>query len=371
MSTAAGERTLASAVTIDDLEVLARATLTPMAYDYYRSGADEEHTLRRNRDAWAEYELWYRALVDVVSPELRTEVLGTDVRSPILIAPTAYHRLAHAEGERATAQAAAEAGSLYVASTLATTTLEDIAAAAPGAPRWFQLYVHKDRAFTEHLVARAKAAGYGAIAVTCDTPVLGRRCADVRNGFALPNDLTLANLAEAIPEDLRGGERSELARFVASRHDAAFTWNDIPRLVDVAAPVPVVVKGIVRGDDAKRALDAGARAIWVSNHGGRQLDLAPSTADALVEVREAVGTRAEVYVDGGVRSGTHALVALGLGADAVFVGRPVLWGLAAGGRDGVLRALSILESELVRSMQLAGCDTLASTRDGLVRRRRR
>ncbi|MBS2014495.1 MAG: alpha-hydroxy-acid oxidizing protein [Deltaproteobacteria bacterium] len=360
----------ASLVTVDDFEAAAREVLTPMAYDYYRSGADEEHTLRRNREGWTRFELWFRALVDVAEPRIATTVLGAELASPIAIAPTAYHLLAHEEGERATARAAAQLGALYVASTLATTTLEDVAAAAPAGLRWFQLYVHKDRDFTARLVARAKAAGYRAIAVTCDTPVLGRRCADVRNGFALPEGMTLANLVEAIPADLRNGEGSELARFVASRHDPCFTWKDLAWLSEIAAPMPIVVKGIARGDDAKRALDAGAAAIWVSNHGGRQLDLAPSTADSLVDVCGAVGDRAEVYVDGGIRSGTHALVALGLGARAVFVGRPVLWGLASGGAGGVVRVLSLLRDELVRAMQLAGAANLGAARDGLVRRAR-
>lgn len=353
-------------VTVDDFETAARARLTAMAYDYYRSGADEEHTLRRNRDRWSTFALRYRVLTDVSAPRVETRVLGTDLATPILVAPTAYHLLADPGGERATARAAAAAGSLYVASTLATTTLEDVASAAPSAPRWFQLYVHKDRAFTASLVDRAKAAGYRAIAVTCDTPVLGRRCADVRNGFALPEGLSMANLTTVIPPDLRGGSGSELARFVASRHDASFSWKDIDALAAACAPLPLVLKGIARGDDARRALDHGAQAVWVSNHGGRQLDLAPATADALVEVASAVGDRAEVYVDGGIRSGTHALVALGLGARAVFVGRPVLWGLATSGAEGVERVLALLRDELVRAMQLAGCPDLASARDDLV-----
>jgi len=356
-----------SRVTVDDFEALARERLSPMAYDYFRSGADEEHTLRRNRDAFARYALWYRTLVDVGAPALGTTVLGTPVATPILVAPTAYHALAHEDGERATARAAATCGTIYCASTLATTSLEEVAAAAPDAPRWFQLYVHKDRAFTARLLERARAAGYRAIAVTADTPVLGRRCADVRNGFALPEGLVMANLVEALPPDLRQGAGSELARFVASRHDASFTWRDLEGIAEAAAPLPVVVKGIVRADDAVRALDHGARAVWVSNHGGRQLDLAPATIDALAEVVAAVGPRAEVYVDGGVRSGTHALVALGLGARAVFVGRPVLWGLAAGGQPGVEEVLTLLGSELVRAMQLAGCGDLGAI-PGVVRR---
>lgn len=357
-------------VTIDDFEAAARAVLSPMAYDYYRSGADEEHTLRRNREAFASYEIWYRTLVDVACPRVATTVLGSDVSCPILVAPTAYHRLAHVDGEPATARAAARAGSLYVASTLATTTLEDVAAAAPDAPRWFQLYVQKDREFTGELVSRAKAAGYRAIVVTADTPVLGRRCADVRNRFALPEGLTMANLVSILPPDLRAGAGSELARFVASRHDAAFTWDDLDAVAAMASPLPVVVKGIVHPDDARLALDHGARAVWVSNHGGRQLDLAPATLDALVPVRAAIGDRAEIYVDGGVRSGTHAFLALALGARAVFVGRPVLWGLASGGQAGVARVLDLLREELVRTMQLAGCADLDVVRSCHVTRTR-
>jgi 4-hydroxymandelate oxidase len=354
-------------VTIDDWEALAKARLSAMAYDYYRSGADDEHTLRRNREAYARYELWYRTLVDVSEPAIATSVLGTEVATPILVAPTAYHRLADPIGECATARAAAACGSLYCASTLATTLLEDVAAAAPGAPQWFQLYVHNDRAFTASLIERAKNAGYRAIAVTVDTPVLGRRCADVRNAFALPEGLVMSNLVPILPPDLGEGAGSELARFVASRHDARFTWPDLDWVANLAAPLPVVVKGIARPDDALRALDHGAKAIWISNHGGRQLDYAPATIDVLPEVVRAVGGRAEVYVDGGIRSGTQALIALGLGARAVFVGRPVLWGLAADGEEGVASVLRLLTSELVRAMQLAGCGSLEATRDDLVR----
>jgi 4-hydroxymandelate oxidase len=360
---------IASLVTVDDYESVARERLSPMAYDYYRSGADEEHTLRRNRDAFARYEIWYRTLVDVSAPHLATTVLGAPVAFPILVAPTAYHRLACPEGERATARGTAGVDTLYCASTLATTTLEDVASVAPTAPRWFQLYVHKDREFTARLIQRAKAAGYRAIVVTADTPVLGRRCADVRNEFCLPEGMLMENLVDALPPDLRDGSGSELARFVASRHDPSFVWSDLDVIAQQAAPLPVVVKGIARPDDALRALDHGARAVWVSNHGGRQLDLAPATIDVLADVVRVVGDRSEVYVDGGIRSGTHALIALGLGARAVFVGRPILWGLAAAGAEGVAGVLGLLRDELVRAMQLAGCPDVEAARDDLVRRR--
>ncbi|MFO0668884.1 MAG: alpha-hydroxy acid oxidase [Polyangiaceae bacterium] len=357
-------------VTVDDWEAHARATLTPMAYDYFRSGADEEHTLRRNRDAFTAFAIWHRTLVDVTEPRVGVEVLGTRLATPILVAPTAYHRMAHEGGERASIAGTADAGSLFVASTLATTRLEDVASAAPAAPKWFQLYVHRDRAFTERLIDRAKAAGYAALAVTLDTPVLGRRIADVKNGFGLPPGLTMENLVESMPDEIKNGTGSELARYVAARHDPSFTERDLEWLVRRAAPLPVVVKGVVRGDDARRALSAGARAIWVSNHGGRQLDLGPATIEALPEVRAAVGPSAEVYVDGGIRSGTHALIALALGANAVFVGRPIVWALTVGGRDGVRTMLDNLTAELVRAMRLAGARDLEALRTGdLVRKR--
>ncbi len=358
-------------VTVDDWEGAARECLAPDAYDYFRSGADEEHTLRRNREAYEGLAIWYRTLVDVTSPRTDTSVLGTRVATPILVAPTAYHRLAHESGELASAGGTADAGSLFVASTLATTKLEDIAAVEPASPKWFQLYVHRDRVFTERLVERARAAGYRAIVVTADTPVLGRRVADVKNAFCLPAHLSMENLIESMPAEIRCGSGSELARYVAARHDAAFTERDLEWLVRCAAPLPIVVKGIVRGDDAVRVRAAGASAIWVSNHGGRQLDFAPATIDALPEVCAAVGNDTEVYVDGGVRSGTQALMALALGARAVFVGRPVLWGLSHAGREGVRTILELLHAELVRAMRLAGCADLASLRDDVVRARRR
>lgn len=359
-------------VTIDDYEAVARERLSKTAYDYYRSGADEEHTLRRNRDAYADYAIWYRTLVDVSAPALATRVLGSEVRTPILVAPTAYHRMAHADGELASAAGTADAGSLFVASTLATTSLEDVAQIAPTSPKWFQLYVHKDRDFTQRLVERARAFGYRAIVLTADTPLLGRRVADVRNEFALPPDMTMANLVEKRASDENDApsdadRASELARYVAARHDASFTWREVEWLARIATPMPIVVKGIVRADDAVRARDAGARAIWISNHGGRQLDFAPATVHAIADVRRAVSDALEVYVDGGIRSGTQALIALALGADAVFVGRPVLWGLATAGREGVRAVLELLSDELARAMALAGSPDIQATRDGLVR----
>lgn len=353
-------------ITVDDFERAAEAVLPRMAWDYYRSGADDERTLRRNRRALRRWEIWYRVLVDVSRRSTATTLLGADLATPILIAPTAYHRMAHPDGELATARAAAAAGVLYVVSTLATTRLEDVAAASAG-PKWFQLYVHKDRGFTRALVERAQGAGYRAVVLTVDAPILGRRLADERNAFTLPDGLAMANL---VAPDATGSteERSMLAKYVASRHDASLTWKDLEWLRGTTS-LPLLIKGIVRADDAARAVEHGAAAVVVSNHGARQLDGSPATIDALPGVVAAVAGRCPVLMDGGVRSGTDVLKALALGAAAVLVGRPILWGLAVGGEPGVARVLEILQGELSSAMALAGCASLADAGGDLVRRR--
>lgn len=355
-------------LTVREFEKAARGMLSPMAWDYYRSGSDAERTLRENLRAYRRLQIHYRVLVDVSARELGTTILGTPVSMPILIAPTAYHKLAHPEGELATARAAARAGTIYTVSTLATTKLEDVADAAAG-PRWFQLYVHKDRELTRSLVERAEAAGYGAIVLTVDTPILGRRLRDLRNGFGLPEGLVMANLVDAA---MKSGvtSSSALSRYIASRHDASLGWGDVEWLRGMTK-LPVVLKGIVRPDDALRAIEAGASGIIVSNHGARQLDFAPATIDVLPRVVEAVNGKIPVLVDGGIRWGTDVLKALALGATAVMVGRPILWGLAANGEAGVLRVLEILRNELSTAMALAGCPTLASMDRSLVERRPR
>jgi 4-hydroxymandelate oxidase len=336
-----------------------------MAYDYYRSGADEGRTLRANRSAFRRLEIHYRVLVDVAERDLGADVLGTRVPFPILVAPTAYHRLAHPDGEIATALAAADLGTIFTLSTLATTSIEEVAAASRG-PRWFQLYVHKDRGFTRSLVERAEAAGYRALMLTADTPLLGRRLADVRNNFALPDGLVMANLVHAAAPSGAGGQSSALAGYVAARHDASLTWRDVEWLRSLTS-MPVLLKGIVRPDDAERAIEHGAAAIVVSNHGARQLDGSPATINALPRVVDAVAGRCPVLMDGGVRWGTDVLKALALGARAVLVGRPILWGLSVGGREGVVRVLQILRDELSTAMALAGCPDLAALDRDLVR----
>lgn len=344
-----------------ELERLAEQQLEPMAWAYYASGADDELTLRRNEAAYRELALHYRVLVDVSQRQLATTVLGEPVSMPVLVAPTAFHRLAHSDGELAAVRAAGDARTLFVLSTLSNTPVEAVMAAACG-PVWFQLYAYRDRAVTEALIRRVEAAGVRALVLTVDAPLLGRRERDVRNRFTLPPELTLANVTAGL-DALPAVADSGLAAYFASLLDASLSWKDVRWLRDVTR-LPIVIKGLVRADDARRAMDAGAAAVIVSNHGGRQLDTAPATIEVLGDVVDAVGGAVEVYVDGGVRRGTDVIKALALGARAVLVGRPVLWGLCAGGQAGVRTALELLRRELDLAMALCGCPDLAAvTRD--------
>lgn len=353
---------------ITDYELRAPARLAPMAFDYYRSGAHDERTLSRNKVAFADYELHYRVLVDVSERDTSTTVLGHEVQTPILVAPTAFHRLACPEGELATVRAAGRAGTAMCLSTLSNTDIEDVTEAATG-PVFFQLYVYKDRAATQALVERAVEAGCKALVLTVDAPLLGTRERDVRNRFRLPQGLTIRNmLAEGLGELPTDVADSGLAAYFASMLDQALTFADVEWLCSIS-PVPVVVKGIVRPDDAVRAADHGAAAVVVSNHGGRQLDDSPATIDVVGPISEALDGRAEVWMDGGVRRGTDVLKALALGAQAVLIGRPVLWGLSVQGEDGAAHILDILTRELDIAMALAGCPNIASIPRDLVRRR--
>jgi 4-hydroxymandelate oxidase len=351
-------------VTLHDVERAAKRRLPKAVYDHLRSGADAERTLAANEAAFQRRVLWPRTGRDVRGRELATRVLGVDVAMPILVAPMGYHRLVDPEGELATARAAAAAGTILAISELASVRLEDVATATPS-PKWLQLCVVEDRARTRALVERAAAAGYQAIVVTVDVPVLGRRPRDVRAGFAVPAELALVNHREPTAEGAPGAEGSAPVGFDAVTPDAGFTFADLEWLRSIA-PLPLVVKGILRGDDADLAARHGAAAIVVSNHGGRQLDGAPASLDALPEVAAAVAGRCEVLMDGGVRSGTDVLTALALGARAVLVGRPVLYGLAIGGEAGARRVLEMLRDELSAAMALAGCRTIEDIDAGLV-----
>jgi 4-hydroxymandelate oxidase len=347
-----------------DVEAAAKGRLTALAYEYYVGGANDEVTLRENRSAFERLALRYRVLVDVSRRSTKTTVLGAPVDLPVLIAPTAFQRLACDEGEIATARAAASAGTVMILSTASTCTIEDVAAV--GGTQWFQLYVYSDRGLTKALVERAEACGMSAVVLTVDAPILGRRERDLRNRFHLPDGIRLANVPSSgsVPMPAGPGEPG-LHNYLSSGIDAALTWKDVDWLRSITR-LPVLIKGIVRGDDAARAVEHGAAGIIVSNHGGRQLDTAIASVRALPEVAEAVAGRAEVLLDGGIRRGTDVVKAIALGARAVLVGRPVVWGLAAGGETGARRVLELLRSEVDLAMALCGCPTIGDISRDLV-----
>ena len=351
---------------LDSLEALARERLDPMLYDYMAGGAGDEWTLAENRVAWSRFQLLPRMLRGVSDRSLATTVLGQDVSMPVLVPPMGFQGLCHADAERATARATAAEGTIFCASTVSNESLESIAEAS-GGPRWFQLYVYRDKEITRGLVDRAVAAGYSALCLTVDTPLAGARERDRRNSLRMPSHLTLGNFAaEHTAEHHHGhGAGSALAQYIAARWDAGLTWDDVSWLRSVS-PVPVVVKGVLAPEDAVLAVDHGAAAVIVSNHGGRQLDSAPAGATMLRPVADAVAGRAEVLVDGGIRRGTDVLKALALGARAVLVGRPVLWGLTLDGADGVRAVLQHLRLEIDLAMALAGCRTVADIGPSLI-----
>ena len=346
-------------VNVLEFEALARGRMEASAYDYYAGAAGDEITLAENRRGFARLVLRPRVLVDVSRVDTSTTLLGETLALPVLMAPTAFNRLAHPDGECAVARAAGRAGTLLIASTIASCSIEEIAEAATG-PLWFQLYVYKDRELTRTLVARAEAAGCRALVLTVDTPRLGRRERDVRNGFVLPPHAAISNFAD-IGRSAEAGwtGRSSFFDYVFRLFDASLTWDAVAWLKSITR-LPVLLKGILTAEDARLAADAGVAGIVVSNHGARQLDGVSSTIDALPAIVEATAGRLPVLLDGGIRRGTDVLKALALGARAVLIGRPYLWALAADGEAGVSRALTLLRDELELAMALAGRPTIAS-----------
>jgi 4-hydroxymandelate oxidase len=335
------------------LERAARDNLSEQAWAYLAGGSGYEHTMRSNVEAWTRILLAPRALVDVSALDTRLRLLGQDLAAPILLAPTATHGLFHRAAELETVRGAAAAETLLVASTLSTESVENIGAAA-GGPWWFQLYVQRDLGFTRDLVGRAERAGASAIVLTTDLPVLATRDADVRDHLGAAEGAVYGNLL---------GLDLEAARAAGQRADnphlnPAMTWADLEWLRSIST-LPLVLKGLLRPDDARRAVEAGAAAVIVSNHGGRALDTTPATAAALPMVLEAVRGDVPVLVDGGLRRGTDIAKALALGATAVLVGRPYVWGLAVAGADGVRTVVDVLRRELETAMALLGAPTLA------------
>jgi isopentenyl diphosphate isomerase/L-lactate dehydrogenase-like FMN-dependent dehydrogenase len=323
---------------VHDYERLARERLDEMAWEYLRGGAGDETTLRANVSAFERWELRPRLLVDVGGVDTRTTVLGTEIALPVLVAPVALQKLMHPDGEAATARAAAAAGTIMCLSTSATMRPAGVAAAAPDGRKWFQVYVFNDRGTTRELIEEARESGYSALVLTIDAPILGRREGAVRIGFKVPDEL-------------------EVVGDIFGDLDASVSWRDLEWIAGYG--LPVVLKGVLTAEDARLAVDHGAAAVVVSNHGGRQLDGVPATIDALGEVCEAVGGRTEVLLDGGVRRGIDVLRALALGARAVLVGRAAIFGLAAAGEEGVSDVLRLLREEIALGLALLGCRTPA------------
>lgn len=355
-------------VSLADHEARARQHLDDNAWAYFSGGAADEITLRANQSAWGALPLWPRVLRPLAGGHTRVTLLGRTLAHPILLAPVAFQRLAHPDGELAMAYAAAALGAGIVLSTQASVALEAVAQAVhpdPGrGPLWFQLYLQHDRGFTQALVQRAEAAGYEALVLTVDAPTSGVRDSERRAGFRLPPGVGAANLAglqAPTPPTLRPGQS---ALFDGLLHQAP-TWDDVAWLQSITR-LPVLLKGVLHPADARQAVAAGAAGLIVSNHGGRTLDTAPATATALPRVMQAVGGTVPVLVDGGIRRGTDVLKAMALGASAVLVGRPAVWGLANAGAAGVAHVLRLLRDELEIAMALTGCATLADATPALL-----
>ena len=352
-----------------ELEAAAQTKLEKSAFEYYVGGADDEVTVRENRAAFSKLKLHYRVLRGQSTRSLETEVLGHKLSMPVLIAPSAFHKLAHPDGELATVRASHAAGTIMTLSTMATSSLEEVRAASPAAALWFQLYLFNDEAINLELVRRAEAVGTSALVLTVDTPVLGRRERDIRNRFSLPPHLQLGNL----PSDLLSYDRSghdqpvgsRLTSYVNSKTKANLSWDDVAWLRGVT-DLPSLLKGVCHPEDARLGLERGATGIWVSNHGGRQLDGSPATIEVLPRIADVVAGAVPIVLDGGVRRGTDVVKALALGATAVALGRPVLWALALGGQAGVTHALELLRAEIDAALTLCGYDDVTRISRDLV-----
>ncbi len=364
---------------IADLRALARRKLPAPMFHYIDGGADDEWSLRRNTEAFDDYQLLPNVLRDVSAVDTRTQVLGCQLELPLFLSPTGMSRLFHQAKEPAAARAAAKHGTLYSLSTMATTSLEDVAAATSG-PKMFQVYIFKDRALTRELVQRCKVAGYQALCLTVDTAVAGNRERDRVHGMTMPPtlslhsffsfaasfgwvfnflrdpDFRLANVAHRV--DALGGGAMALIDYVNSQFDRSVTWDDAAWLAQEWGG-PFVIKGMSTATDAQRAVSIGATAAMLSNHGGRQLDGCVAPIDTVAPIRDAIGNGLELIVDGGIRRGTHVLKALALGATACSIGRPYLYGLAAGGEAGVDRVLTLFRQEIERGLGLLGCRSVA------------
>ena len=340
-------------VNVADYEQLAAERLDPGVHGYFAGGAGDEWTLRENIEAFARVRLRPRVLVDVSDVTTATTVLGSEISMPLLVAPVAFQRLVDPDGEVAMARAAAAAGTIMCLSMIASSRPREVAGGAPAAPRWFQLYCLSDRGVTRALIDEAVESGFDAIALTVDAPRAGRRERDLRTGFEIPAEISAPAVAAAI-----GSERAVSVQEVFSLVDASLAWDDFAELA-ADCSLPVLLKGVQTGEDARLAVEHGAAGIVVSNHGGRQLDGVPAALELLPEVVEAVDGRCEVLMDGGIRRGTDVVAALAGGARAVLAGRAPLWGLAVDGERGAARVLEILRSEITLALTLLGCPSPA------------
>jgi 4-hydroxymandelate oxidase len=360
---------LAQVVSLADFERLAADRMERAAFDYVAGGAGDELTLADNIAAWRRWQLLPRVLRDVSAVDASTAWLGSPVAAPFGIAPMAFQHFAHPDAELATARAAARAGVVFCLSTMSSRSIEEVAAAADGVeggrgPRWFQLYVHRDRGVSAELVRRAESAGYSALVVTVDLPIGGRRERDIRNSLGYPQ--VFGNFGRPV---MAGGAEGEapLAAVVGGFNDGVLNWSDLEWLRKLSG-MPVVIKGILAADDARLAVKHGAAGMVVSNHGGRQLDRTPAAIDVLPKIVDAAGGQLEIYVDGGVRRGVDVLIALAQGAQGVLLGRPVFFALAAAGESGVSRALELLADEVRDDMTLLGATSVVQVGRDHVRR---
>lgn len=345
-------------ICIEDFQKYADQNLTPSVRDYYNSGAGEQFSLKLNTEAFKKYRIRPRFLRNVSKRDLSTTILGEKISMPLGIAPAAMQRMAHPEGECANVRAAQGAGTIYILSTISTSSIEEVAEAAPNAIKWFQLYIYKDRNVTINLVGRAERAGFKAIVLTVDAPLFGDRRADIRNKFSLPHHLRLGNFQGKLSTKINNAESgSGLSEYVMNLFDASLTWDDIKWLKSITK-LPIILKGILTPEDAKLAIENGISAIIVSNHGARQVDSIPATIEALPEIVKAVNGKLEIYMDGGIRQGIDVFKALALGAKMVFTARPLLWGLSYGGERGARAVLEVFRKEIDVAFALTGCATV-------------
>ncbi|KAH1013296.1 hypothetical protein HUJ04_002304 [Dendroctonus ponderosae] len=359
--------TMRDLVCVKDFEEFAYKVLPRNTLDYYRSGAGRQETLDNNRRAFSKYKIRPRCLRDVSTRSVSTTALGAKLLMPVGISPSAMQRMAHPEGECANARAAESMGTIFILSTIATSSIEEVAQAAPKCIKWFQLYIYNDREVTINLVKRAEKAGFKALVLTVDTPMFGLRTADLRNKFKLPPHLKLANFEgeNSAAVSLRGRKTGSALNNLGELFDASLQWKDIEWLKTITH-LPIVLKGILTSEDAVLAADHGVAGVLVSNHGARQVDGWPASIEALPEIAKAVGHRLEVYMDGGISDGTDVFKALALGARMVFIGRPALWGLACGGEEGTRKILNILKTEFEYALAISGCASLEDVRQCMV-----